>query len=107
MSLVVRAYQRALVPLAAYYAVTLALPVANGATRSGMAFWNHALVVLLVPLLTVALGGAIHAVYTRSFQSVFRKAMRARLSSGVKFNPNRCPGTGRAFVSGGFQPFGR
>ena len=81
MSRLARAYQRALVPLAAYYAVTLALPVANGAVRSGMAFWRHALVVLLVPLLAIALGGAIHAVYTRSLQSVFRKAMRARLSS--------------------------
>ena len=80
MSRLVRAYQRALVPLAAYYTVTLALPDATVAARKGMAFWKHALVVLLVPLVAIALGGAIHAVYTRSLLSVFRKAMRARAS---------------------------
>ena len=65
MSRLVRAYRRALVPLAAYYAVTLALPVANGAAQSGMAFWKHALVVLLVPLLAIALGSTIHVIYVR------------------------------------------
>lgn len=65
MSHLVRAFQRALVPLAAYYAVTLALPVANGAARSGTAFLKHALVVLVVPLVAVAIGGAVHAVCVR------------------------------------------
>jgi hypothetical protein len=65
MSRLARAYRRALVPLSAYYAVTLALPVANGAARSGTAFVTHALVVLLVPVLAVALGSAIHAIHAR------------------------------------------
>jgi hypothetical protein len=65
MSRLARAFQRALVPLVAYYAVTLGLPVANGAARSGTTFLKHALVVLLVPLLAVALGSAIHAIYAR------------------------------------------
>ena len=69
MSRVARAFQRALVPLAAYYAVTLALPIANGAARSETAFLKHAMVVLLVPLLAVALGGAIHAIYARCLHS--------------------------------------
>jgi exosortase K len=37
-----------MIPLAAYYAVTLALPLANGAA-SGDGFTRHALVVLIVP----------------------------------------------------------
>ena len=68
MSGLARAFRRASVPLAAYYAVTLGLPVANGAARSGTVFVKHALVVLLVPLLAVALGSAIHAIYARSAQ---------------------------------------
>jgi len=68
MSGLARAFRRASVPLAAYYAVTLALPVANGAARSGTVFVKHALVVLVVPLLAVVLGSAIHAIYARSAQ---------------------------------------
>jgi len=47
-----QAFRRAALPLAAYYAVTLALPVAGGAPLSG-AFLEHALVVLLVPPLLI------------------------------------------------------
>jgi hypothetical protein len=65
MSRLARAFQRATVPLAAYYGVTLGLPLANGAARSGPVFVKHALVVILIPLLAVALGGAIHAIYAR------------------------------------------
>jgi hypothetical protein len=43
-----RAFRRAALPLASYYAVALALPLANGASRSGT-FLGHALVVLVVP----------------------------------------------------------
>ncbi len=48
-----RALRRAGVPLAFYYAVTLGLPVANGA--AGATFWKHALVVTAVPVALVAL----------------------------------------------------
>jgi hypothetical protein len=53
---IVRAFRWAALPLAAYYGVTLALPLANGAARAGLPFVEHALVVLLVPpcLITVA-----------------------------------------------------
>jgi len=47
-------------PLGSYYAVTLALPLANGAARSGTAFVTHAMVVLVVPPLLVALGYAVY-----------------------------------------------
>ena len=42
-----RAFRRAGTPLAFYYAVTLALPMANGV--GGSAFLEHALVVFAVP----------------------------------------------------------
>jgi hypothetical protein len=55
-----RAFRRAALPLASYYAVTLALPLANGAAGAGTAFATHALVVLIVPLLLIALACAVH-----------------------------------------------
>ena len=45
-------FRRAALPLAVYYAVTLAVPVANGVVLSG-AFVEHALVVLFVPLVVI------------------------------------------------------
>jgi hypothetical protein len=41
-------------PLASYYAVTLAVPLANGAAQSG-AFEEHALAVLVVPPVAIML----------------------------------------------------
>ena len=58
---VARALRRTALPLTAYYAVTLALPLANGAARSGT-FLRHALVVLVIPLIGVALGCAVSAI---------------------------------------------
>jgi exosortase K len=52
--------RRVTVPLAAYYAVTLGVPLANGAARSGAHFVDHALVVIVVPLLVLALACAVH-----------------------------------------------
>jgi hypothetical protein len=58
---VARAFHRVALPLASYYAVTLALPLANGAAPSG-AFMGHALVVLVVPPIAIILGCAIHTI---------------------------------------------
>ena len=58
---IARAFRRVALPLASYYGVTLALPLANGATPSG-AFMGHALVVLVVPPIAIMLGCAVHAV---------------------------------------------
>lgn len=58
-SAVSRALRRLALPLAWYYAVTLAIPLANGAVEAGMVFVWHALLVLVVPpLLIVVASGA-------------------------------------------------
>ena len=56
---IAHAFRRVALPLASYYAVTLALPLANGAALSG-AFMEHALVVLVVPQVAIVLACAIH-----------------------------------------------
>jgi len=58
---IARAFRRVALPLASYYGVTLALPLANGATPSG-AFMEHALVVLVIPPIAIMLGCAVHAI---------------------------------------------
>jgi len=67
MSLVVwtsigQAFRRTALPLAAYYAVTLGLPMANGAAHSGAAFVEHALFVLAVPPIIIVLACAVHTI---------------------------------------------
>ena len=52
---VARTFRRAAPPLAWYYAVTLALPLANGAAHAGAAFVEHALIVLILPPVLVVL----------------------------------------------------
>ena len=58
---IARAFRRVALPLASYYGVTLALPLANGATLSG-AFMEHALVVLVVPPIAIILGCGVHTI---------------------------------------------
>jgi len=57
---IVRAFRRAAVPLVSYYVVTLGLPLANGAAGAGAPFARHALAVLVVPPILIALGCATH-----------------------------------------------
>ncbi len=64
------AFRRAAIPLAAYYAVTLAFPFANGA--AGPAFFRHAAVVLMVPLVLILLLWAVRALPTVVWYSVWR-----------------------------------
>jgi len=54
------AFRRTALPLASYYAVTLALPFANGAAQSGARFVEHALVVLIVPPVGIILACAVY-----------------------------------------------
>jgi hypothetical protein len=56
------AFRRVLLPLAAYYAVTVAIPLANGAAQSGATFWQHTLAVLVVPPLIVVLMCSAHMI---------------------------------------------
>jgi hypothetical protein len=58
---VARAFRRMALPLASYYAVTLALPLANGAALSA-AFLEHAVVVLVVPLIAIVLACVVHTI---------------------------------------------
>ena len=46
-------FRRPFGPLLIYYATTLGIPIANGAYRQRADFWEHALFVLLTPLLLV------------------------------------------------------
>ena len=66
-------FRRTAVPLAWYYAVTLALPLANGAARAGASFVAHALVVLVVPALLISIVCA-----TRSLFRLWRDRQTAR-----------------------------
>ena len=59
---VLRMFRRTAVPLASYYAVTLALPLANGAAESGPGFAEHALAVLIVPPVVIVLACAVHTI---------------------------------------------
>jgi len=59
-----QAFHPAALPLASYYAITLALPVAGGVPLSG-AFLEHAPIVLLVPLLVVLGACAVRAAAAR------------------------------------------
>jgi hypothetical protein len=61
---VAHAFRRAALPLASYYAVTLAVPFANGAAQSA-AFAAHALVVLIVPPVAILLACATRALVNR------------------------------------------
>ena len=64
---VARAFHRAAPPLAWYYAVTLGLPLANGAAQARAAFVEHALVVLVLPPMLIVL-----ACVTREIASALR-----------------------------------
>jgi hypothetical protein len=63
------AFRRAALPLGWYYAVTLALPLANGATQAGATFVGHAVIVLVVPPILIVLVYAVRVVIRNSFQA--------------------------------------
>jgi hypothetical protein len=81
-----RAFRRATLPLAAYYAVTLVLPLVRGVSPSG-AFLEHALVVLLVPLMLIlaacAVGEAVRGL-TSSLRAAPRLRRRNRVSTRAR-----------------------
>jgi hypothetical protein len=64
-----RAFRRAALPLGCYYAVTLALPLANGATQADAAFVGHALIVLVVPPILIVLVWTVHVAIRHAFRS--------------------------------------
>ena len=81
------ALRRAAVPLAAYYAVTVALPLANGAASAGGRFAVHAVIVLVVPPIAVVL--------VCGFYAVARACLRAAIIGAPDTgDPLPCPKTG-------------
>jgi hypothetical protein len=71
-----KGFRRASVPLCCYYAITLALPVANGAAKAGITFVEHALVVLVVPPILIVLVCTAHAIGRRCMHGVRRLIQR-------------------------------
>ena len=57
--------RRLALPLACYYAITLAVPFLNGSAQAGDVFLKHALVVLLVPLVLIGVVCAIFQIAQR------------------------------------------
>lgn len=73
---VLRVFRRTAVPLAWYYAVTLALPLANGAAQSGAVFTEHALVVLIVPPGIIVFACAVHTIAREIWGTVWVRSVR-------------------------------
>ena len=74
-------------PLASYYAITLAVPLVNGAAQAGAAFLMHALVVLLVPLVLI---GVVYAML-RIAQRVTAAVQLTTTVIGVAAAPSSVP----------------
>ena len=85
---IARAFRRVALPLASYYAVTLALPLANGVAPSG-AFMEHALAVLVVPPTAIILGCAVRTI-AHVLARLWNTTSRHRREHGGYFprNPN-------------------
>lgn len=86
------AFRRMAVPLVAYYTVTLALPLANGATQAGAAFVKHAIVVLVVPAVAIVAGCAVFTL-ARALIIHARRTPRGRqtLRAGSHFATSGAP----------------
>jgi hypothetical protein len=54
---IARSFRHTAVPLCWYYLITIAVPLANGATAGGTAFIEHTLFVLMLPAAFIALVG--------------------------------------------------
>jgi hypothetical protein len=74
-SALARAFRRTALPLGWYYAVTIALPLANGAGGSGTDFVGHALVVAVVPPLLIVVACTMHET-ARLLATAWRSASR-------------------------------
>jgi exosortase K len=84
---------RALVfPLLVYYAITLGVPLANGAYRQGSAFWEHSVFVLVLPLLLIVPLFVVSLVL-RSDGSPFRRVLS--ISGSFASRRRRTFGTSR------------
>ncbi|HXU35318.1 MAG TPA: exosortase K [Blastocatellia bacterium] len=62
-------FKKCLFPLVVYYATTFGMPIANGAYRQGAAFWEHSLIVLLIPLVMILPVALFHFCRSRFLRS--------------------------------------
>ena len=85
-SSIVSVSRRVLLPLVWYYVVTVAIPIGNGASLSDAVFVKHALIVLVLPVMLIALACTARALGRAVVRSV-------RLSAGL-----RCGQRARASV---------
>jgi hypothetical protein len=83
-SAMANAFRRTGLPLMSYYAITLGIPVANGAALSDAAFLRHASAVLLVPAAAVALGGVVVRRTVRLLESRTSSRRRSSISRSVR-----------------------
>jgi exosortase K len=56
---------RYLLPLGVYYAVTLGIPIANGAYKQGSEFWRHSLFVVFAPMALMATAQILRSILIR------------------------------------------
>ena len=78
------AFRRTALPLASYYAVTLAAPFANGAARSGATFVEHALVVVVVPPIAIVLTCSVLAIGRAGLLSLKRYSARWAAAGSIR-----------------------
>lgn len=69
LTAVAHAFRRTALPLAAYYAITLGVPLANGAARAGAPFVEHALIVLAIPPALIVIACALSVTTWRRHHS--------------------------------------
>ncbi len=55
-------FRRYIFPFAIYYAVTIAIPLVNGAYNQGLEFWEHSLFVLTVPFIMILPFVGVHTI---------------------------------------------
>lgn len=79
-------------PVLVYYAITLGVPLANGAYRQGTAFWEHSLFVLVLPLL-LTVPVFFLSLVSRSNESLFRRALST--PGSFLWRSSRTPETAR------------
>lgn len=70
--------RQSILPLLIYYAITLGIPLINGAYRQSADFWEHSLPVLLIPLLLLLLLMAYRSILPNGLPRRFRSTPEAQ-----------------------------
>jgi hypothetical protein len=70
-------FHRAAIPLAWYYAITLGVPLANGAVQFSATFVRHAVTVLVVPPIAIVLVSVLYGLVLKRVVSLRPEARDA------------------------------